>query len=310
MHVIIPAAVALFCARPSSILGALYLALNYGLFLQRFLLALHFSEHRRLFQPAYGVLNKVIPMLLAPLFGVPSGMYRLHHCIMHHAEDNLHPYDVSSTEPYNRGSFRQFLRYWLRFLVAIWLELPLYAFRRKRYARLAECLAVICGYSLVVRWLWCINSSATIWALLVPHVVTSFALMIGNWSQHIFIDGRWPGSPYHFTYTCVNCPDNQRSFNDGYHVVHHLNSKLHWSELPLRFIATIDQHACENALVFENIGFFDIGVAVFTRRFGFLVDNLRPLNTKTAQMSRSEAISWLQSLLHPVSREMRDVKRH
>ena len=46
----VPSAIALFILRPSHLLGALHLAVNYGLFLQRFMLALHFSEHRRLFR--------------------------------------------------------------------------------------------------------------------------------------------------------------------------------------------------------------------------------------------------------------------
>lgn len=33
----------------------------------------------------YSLLNQVAPMLLAPLFGVPCGLYKLHHVIMHHA---------------------------------------------------------------------------------------------------------------------------------------------------------------------------------------------------------------------------------
>ena len=46
----LPAAVTLFVLPPNPWLGAVYLVLNYGLFLQRFLLALHYSEHRRLFR--------------------------------------------------------------------------------------------------------------------------------------------------------------------------------------------------------------------------------------------------------------------
>jgi len=30
-------------------------------------------------------LNWIAPVLLAPLFGVPCGLYRFHHCMMHHA---------------------------------------------------------------------------------------------------------------------------------------------------------------------------------------------------------------------------------
>ena len=46
-----PAAVALLLAPPSHALGASYFAFVYALFAQRFLLALHFSQHRRLFKP-------------------------------------------------------------------------------------------------------------------------------------------------------------------------------------------------------------------------------------------------------------------
>lgn len=49
--VTLPAALALYILAPSSHLaGAVYFALNYALFLQRFMLALHYSEHRRLFR--------------------------------------------------------------------------------------------------------------------------------------------------------------------------------------------------------------------------------------------------------------------
>ena len=46
-----PAAAALLLAPPSHALGAAYFAAVYALFAQRFLLALHFSQHRRLFKP-------------------------------------------------------------------------------------------------------------------------------------------------------------------------------------------------------------------------------------------------------------------
>ena len=47
---------------------------------------------------------------------------------------------------------------------------------------------------------------------------------------------------YGSTYNCLACPDNRLTYNDGYHVLHHLNSKLHWSEVPCRFIDTLEAH--------------------------------------------------------------------
>lgn len=49
--VTLPLAAALYLFRPAShVCGALYFATNFMLFLQRFMLALHYSEHRRLFK--------------------------------------------------------------------------------------------------------------------------------------------------------------------------------------------------------------------------------------------------------------------
>ena len=60
-------------------------------------------------------------------------------------------------------------------------------------------------------------------------------------SQHIFIDPTRPRSAHGMAYSCVNFSGNQRSFNDGYHTIHHLNSKLHWTQLPQQFIHAAEQ---------------------------------------------------------------------
>jgi fatty acid desaturase len=57
-----------------------------------------------------GWLNTIAPYILAPLYGVPPGTYRLHHVIMHHVEDNTHGWDLSATEGYQRDSLAHFAR--------------------------------------------------------------------------------------------------------------------------------------------------------------------------------------------------------
>ncbi|GFR48554.1 hypothetical protein Agub_g10453 [Astrephomene gubernaculifera] len=296
---VVPAATLLFTCTQSHWLGALYLALNYALFLQRYMLTLHFTEHRGLFKREYGLLNAIIPYFLCNLYGVPCGFYNLHHVVMHHVEDNASPGDLSSTETMQRDSLRHFARYWVRFWLGTWVELPLYALRKGRPRQAAACVACATTYWAVLAALWRLNSVATLWALVVPFFVSTFALMFGNWSQHVFVDPDEPRNTYRSTYNCVACSDNQRTYNDGYHIIHHLNSRLHWSELPRRFVDTLAAHDDNDALVFRGIGFFDVGLMVFTGQLDRLASYIVPCGPKQRARSREEWVALLRYRLQP-----------
>lgn len=116
-------------------------------------------------------------------------------------------------------------------------------------------------YALLLRSLLAVNRVAATWALVVPFLFSSFALMLGNWSQHAFVNPDRPRSAFGMTYSCLNHIDNQRTYNDGYHIQHHADSRLHWTLLPQRFMDTLPQHAAEDALVFHGVHFFDVGIA-------------------------------------------------
>ncbi len=63
--------------------------------------------------------------------------------------------------------------------------------------------------------------------------------------QHMFINPACPRSAYGMAYNCVASGDNGCTFNDGYHVLHHLNSHTHWADLPARFLHYLDQHIAQ-----------------------------------------------------------------
>jgi hypothetical protein len=56
------------------------------------------------------------------------------------------------------------------------------------------------------------------------------------------VDPEGPHDTYRSTYNCIACRDNRYTYNDGYHIMHHLNSRTHWSELPTRFLDLLDEH--------------------------------------------------------------------
>ena len=113
----------------------------------------------------------------------------------------------------------------------------------------------------------------TLYSVCLPALICGFALMFGNFSQHIFVHPdvatmKQDLKSFEFncalTYQSINHSDNQYAFNDGYHVTHHINSRIHWTDMPGHFLKNIDKYHESKVLVFSGLGFFDVGFNVMT----------------------------------------------
>jgi len=312
MTTMVPAAFLIVFVLPQSHLyGAAWFVTFFILYLQRFILALHYSTHKRLFKPTPlgNVLNRVAPLFLCPLLGIPSGVYWLHHCVMHHTDNNAWNRDLSATEGYQRDSILHFLCYWARFAVGGWFELPYYAFKQKRYLMTVGCLAGMAATWGSFLLLGHYKPVAAFWVLGLPFIFTSSALMFGNWSQHMFVCPEDPRCNYKLAYTVINHLDNMRSFNDGFHCIHHACSQTHWSEMPTKFLKTLDVHAEKDSLVFDGIGFFDVGLNVFLGRLDFLAD--RYVNIGQKKRTKEEVVQLLKDRLKPIKdSKVKELKAH
>lgn len=293
----LPAAVCAFASQ-SNCIGGVYFVCNLICMQERFVLGMHYATHRALFRAPW--LGPCVLQSLGVLYGLPPGVYYLHHVVMHHGEHNLFPHDLSSTAPYRRDNFAHFLVYWLRFLCAVWVELPVYALVRGRYRLAVQALASTACTAFAYRYLWLLNPTGTFWVLVLPLVVGSFVLMFGNWSQHIFINAKLPASAYGYTYNSINSAHNQSGFNDGYHVEHHLNSRRHWSELPMAFVQKLDAYTLHEALVFRGLGFFEVGCMVFLGRYRTLALHVMPLCPALSSPLAAEQV--LRQRVRPVPR--------
>merc|ERR1711998_676412 len=90
------------------------------------------------------------------------------------------------------------------------------------------------------------------------------------------------------------------TFNDGYHITHHVTSHTHWSEMPVHFIKNLDKYEQGGAIIFKEIMFDDIFFHVMFGERG-----LRRLAKKVVQItpehkSEDELVAMFRKRLKPI----------
>lgn len=254
----------------------------------RFGLMLHCISHRKLFKKGYMWIYDWVIWGICPFFGHTPETYFVHHMAMHHVENNLED-DASSTLPYQRDKFGDFMKYYLNFFFLGFRDTFMYLFTRKRkkfYMRLS--------YGEISFYLFCIgmcfvNFKATLFIFIIPFVFARFVMMVGNWAQHAFID---LDDPEHNTINCLNTPYNHTCWNDGYHAVHHIRPALHYTDIPVEFQKNINYFAEKKTLIFDGIHYLHIFLWLMNKRYDKLAANL--VNLNNAFSSDEEAIAIMK----------------
>mmetsp|Transcript_4763 Transcript_4763/g.8578 ORF Transcript_4763/g.8578 Transcript_4763/m.8578 type:complete len:265 (-) Transcript_4763:2940-3734(-) len=252
---------------------------------------------RTFFCQKYKFLGFIPGNILCFFFGIPPGFYYLHHVMMHHAENNIFPHDISSTMPHQRDSWSGFFHYVSKYFTHAILYLPYYAYKKKRYPLMAAHICCSVTYFFGGLYLFSLNPSLALWMIYIPFPVVGFALMHGNYSQHIFVCPNDPFETYRLAFNYVNSPGNQRNYNDGYHLVHHITSRLHWTQAPQYFEDNIEKFAQKDSFLFKEIDFPDVFDLVYAQNYEKLYDHwvqLDPENIRTAKQFEEECRSRLK----------------
>lgn len=257
----------------------------------RFGLMFHCICHRKCFKQPYQRLHDYITWIVCPLFGHAPEGYFSHHLGMHHIENNLED-DTSSTMAYQRDSLRDFLAYFFKFLFVGVKNTILYLYYRKRkklYMRLTAGEYIYLAFCIAMCF---VNLKATLVVFIIPLLFARLVMMLGNWTQHSFVDGNDPGNLYTSSINCINTKYNHVCWNDGYHIIHHLRPGMHYTQMPAEFLKRKDEFAKNKAIVFDGIHYLHIFTYLLTKRYDKLADNLVNINNMFA--SREEAISLMK----------------
>lgn len=275
----------------------LYYALTGAYYSGPFTLMLHCTVHRKLFKKEYENWNNLIPWFFGLFFGQSPKTFFAHHVGMHHAENNME-HDDSSTIGYQRDSRRAFAKYFLSFLFLGMRNLLRYfKFRKKKKFLPMVKRGEIFWFALVIA-LSFISLKATLVVFVAPLLTTRFAMMMGNWGQHAFVDPNNPSNSYLNSITCINSAYNRRCFNDGYHIGHHLKPTMHWTDLPKEFNQNSAKYAENRALVFEGVDFFLVTLMLMLKQHKWLASKV--VNVNGMYSSEEEIMAVMTERLKPI----------
>ncbi|KAK5127264.1 hypothetical protein LTR08_004472 [Meristemomyces frigidus] len=238
-------------------------------------------------------LDLALPYVLEPLMGHTWDSYYYHHVKHHHVEGNG-PNDLSSTLRYQRDDLLNFLHYVGRFLLLVWLDLPLYFLRKNKPALAAKTFVSEMGSYAFLYLMWRWDAKAATFVFLIPFVQLRLGLMIGNWGQHALVDEIEPDSDFRSSITLVDVPSNRFCFNDGYHTAHHLNPLRHWRQQPVHFLQSKEAYRTGRALVFHNIDYLMMTVKLLQKDYMYLASCLVPMGEQIG-MSQVEIAEMLRT---------------
>ncbi len=242
-------------------------------------------------QKNYRWLHTYITWFVCPFFGHAPEGYFSHHIGMHHIENNM-PDDTSSTMGYQRDSLRHFLAYFLKFISVGVKNTILYLYYRKRKKMYMRFTAGEYLYMIFCIAMCFVNLKATLVIFIVPLVFARLVMMLGNWTQHAFIDAANPDNLYTNSINCINTKYNEMCWNDGYHIIHHLRPGMHYTEMPGELLKRKAEFAKNKAIVFDGIHYLHIFTYLLTKRYDKLADNL--VNIDNMFGSREEAIQLMK----------------
>ncbi len=273
-----------------AVMAAAYTLMNNFVFKGPFGLMLHCTSHRKFFRKEYEALNYYLPWIVSPFFGQTPETYASHHVGMHHAENNL-PEDESSTMRYQRDSFRDFLRYFGDFLFMGLYRTVGYFKRKNRPTLITKMVRGELLFFALCVGLSLISFRATLFVFILPFFISRLIMMLGNWTQHAFIDHSDPGNHYKNSITCINHKYNHKCWNDGYHISHHIRPTMHWTDHPRHLLENREEYARNKALVFNGLDFLVIFILLMRKRYDVLADHLVNLG---AWESKEEMVATMK----------------
>jgi fatty acid desaturase len=255
-------------------------------------LMMHSISHRQLFKNRYKNAIYYITWFIGPFIGHTPETYFSHHIGMHHPEGNM-PDDDSSTMYYQRDSLRDYFKYVGEFIFTGLAGLTSYLYLRNRKKLARKAFTGEIFFYLICVLLCFLSWQATVAVFIFTFFISRVLMMLGNWTQHAFIDPDNPADPYKNCINCLNIHYNHIAWNDGYHSSHHLKPTLHWTEHPKAFVKNVNDYAINKAVIFDGLDYARIFIYLMRKRYDLLAKSFVNINNTFA--SEQEVMDMLRA---------------
>ncbi len=265
-----------------------FIFLNFG---GRYGLMVHAVGHRPIFKREYHWMQNYIPWVLGPFLGHTPTSFAAHHMWMHHAENNMLG-DGSATLPYVRDSFTHFLHYFARFFFMGHVHLIRYLTLRNRHKIVRRFIVGEIGWLLLAATAVWLNWAAGLLVFVVPMLLMRWLMMAGNFAQHAFVDLSDPDNGFKNSNNLTNAKYNQKAYNDGYHIVHHIKPAMHWTEMAKYYEDNYSDFVDQDSVVFDGLNDNQaVWLLLMTKNYDKMARHLVDLKGRTHE----EKIAFLQS---------------
>jgi hypothetical protein len=209
----VPSAIHLFFYSFTWIHGIFHAVMT-GYYFGTYTLMRHNHIHNNgILSSKWWIFDSLFPYLLDPLMGHTWNSYYYHHVKHHHVEANG-PGDLSSTIRLQRDEITSLLYYVSRFVLFVWIDLPLYFVQRGKRGHAFRTFFWEFSSYMFMLFATKFSPKASTFVFLVPFSLIRLGLMIGNFGQHAFVDEMEPDSDYRSSITLIDVPV---SFNPCLH---------------------------------------------------------------------------------------------
>jgi fatty acid desaturase len=248
------------------------------------------------FTPKYKMFNRYIEMVLSLFYGHVPYTYRIGHNKFHHATPTNGPHDYLCTRHYRRDSVKAAIDYLGKFSLG-WNGISIvdHAFRHNLGHLGWYQIKGMMYYLAVIGLFGSINWKFTLAYIIFPNIEACNYLAGINFVWHAFAESNQPDNEYIESCTILNGWYNV--YNMDYHLVHHENPTMQFTDIPAAYEKDLDNYKLNRASIVTGTHEFELFFWIILQRYDLIAERWVDLS---GEMTRDEILTMIKRRLATV----------